>query len=289
MQLIWSDWIPLYGAGKNKSLPTTAGLYRIRSRGEKTLEYIGQTGETVGLRRRLGQLSNVFGDLMPYNDPHTAGPGLWALLQERSIELQVSVCSLEGIDAQQRRGLECLAIFQHRKSFGCSPTLNFGRMPSGYSKSSQNNAALAKAGKRFRGGKVNEVLPCHSKSSVIFSQIEEVWSKARPKGWSPWMPIDEARLLATSTTGIYIIKSETDPSAVYIGEGRVRTRINAHLKKAKILGHRQGRFFSQKTKLSFSILETSTLSKNQMLEQENDFIAHHMVQFGTTPTAQFLG
>jgi hypothetical protein len=82
----------------------------------------------------------------------------------------------------------------------------------------------------------------------------------------------------------------SDPAtAVYIGEGRVPARIKAHLKKAKILDHRQGRLFSQKTKQSFSILETSTLSKNQMLEQENVFIAHHLVQFGTTPTAQFLG
>jgi hypothetical protein len=55
------------------------GLYRIRRRGREDLDYLGQTGLT--LRQRVVMLRGVFGDVMPYRDPHTAGPGLWALRQ----------------------------------------------------------------------------------------------------------------------------------------------------------------------------------------------------------------
>jgi hypothetical protein len=50
---------------------------RLRRTGDRELVYIGQTG--VRLPTRLGQLTGVYGNQMPYGDPHTAAPALWAL------------------------------------------------------------------------------------------------------------------------------------------------------------------------------------------------------------------
>ena len=73
--LAWSPWVPLKGAGRDARLPRLPGLYRIRSVETGRMLYIGQTGRS--LRARLGQPGGVYGDVMPYNDPHTAGPALW--------------------------------------------------------------------------------------------------------------------------------------------------------------------------------------------------------------------
>ena len=63
----WSQWLPLEGAERNKSLPREAGIYRIRRVGQTSFEYVGQTGPSVGLRQRLGMLSGVYRSLMPYD------------------------------------------------------------------------------------------------------------------------------------------------------------------------------------------------------------------------------
>ena len=73
----WGDWVQLKGAGRNHNLPRLPGLYRVRRVGAGGLDYIGQTGRSI--RERLGSLGGVYRDEMPYNDPHTAGPGLWGL------------------------------------------------------------------------------------------------------------------------------------------------------------------------------------------------------------------
>jgi hypothetical protein len=44
----------------------------------------------------MGNLNNVYGDVMPYNAPHTAGPGFWALRQDHNCEFEVSVAELPG-------------------------------------------------------------------------------------------------------------------------------------------------------------------------------------------------
>jgi hypothetical protein len=58
--------------------PASPGLYMVRRSGLSGCDYIGQTGVT--LRARLSMLRGAFAAEMPYRDPHTAGPGFWALL-----------------------------------------------------------------------------------------------------------------------------------------------------------------------------------------------------------------
>jgi hypothetical protein len=78
--LRWGAWRPLAPGSRDPEIPHLPGLYRIRRVGREDLDYIGQTGMgTMTLRKRPGMLRGVFGEIMPYRDPHTAGPALWAL------------------------------------------------------------------------------------------------------------------------------------------------------------------------------------------------------------------
>jgi hypothetical protein len=128
-------------------VPRLPGLYRIRRVGRTDLDYIGQTGTgQMNLRKRLAMLRGVYGEQMPYRDPHTAAPALWPLVQEGGT-LEVSVAPVDG-PKPRRLGLECVVIALYRQQHGCSPTVSFGRMPHGYRISSGNNARSATARRR---------------------------------------------------------------------------------------------------------------------------------------------
>ncbi len=93
------------GSGGTKTSRT--GLCRFRSVETGRILYIGQTGRS--LRGRLGSLRGVYGDVMPYNAPHTAGPALWAHRIDTGETLEVSVAVLE-VDNGDRNSLAVEAI-----------------------------------------------------------------------------------------------------------------------------------------------------------------------------------
>ena len=105
------------------------GLYRLRRRGRPGLDYLGQTRRT--LRGRVRMLGGVFGDEMPFRDPHTAGPALWAMRHANPCSFEVSVVEVDT-EPSWRKGLEALAISLYGQRWHESPTVNFGRMPAGY-------------------------------------------------------------------------------------------------------------------------------------------------------------
>ena len=85
--LIWSNWLPHLGCWRGDRVPTEPGLYRLRRVGQTSLDYLGQTGSgTMGLRKRLAMQAGVYADDMPYTDPHTAAPALWALRKLTGLE-----------------------------------------------------------------------------------------------------------------------------------------------------------------------------------------------------------
>jgi hypothetical protein len=73
-------------------------------------------------------LGGVNGELMPYRDPHTAGPRLWALFHQTGEDFEVPVVPFEG-STPWRKGLEVLAIALYRQEHARSPTVEFGSMP----------------------------------------------------------------------------------------------------------------------------------------------------------------
>jgi hypothetical protein len=145
----WSGWLPLRGAGRAGQVPAEPGLYRIRLEGVQEVAYIGETGRH--LRGRLGQLQGLYAAQMPYADPHTAAPALWAMRDREGCDFEASVLPVAA-DAQIRKGLEALAVSLYRVEVGESPAANFGRISPGYRKSTGNNARLVAAGQRVRGG-----------------------------------------------------------------------------------------------------------------------------------------
>ena len=281
----WSGWRDLRGAGRDRRIPAGPGLYRVRRVGQEPgLDYIGQTGRS--LRGRLGQLGGVYGAQMPYRDPHTAAPALWALRHRDGCEFEVAVVEVPGT-APDRKALEAAAITLYRLGSGLSPAASFGRMPAGYRISSGNNARLAAAGRRYHGG------PDPAAMAGPASVPPRGLPGADPASagwmgwaWSPWAPISRARGPAPGT-GLYRVRSSCHAGLVYVGQGTIAPRLQAHAAKALTAGHRQGPYFPGAAEASWIALPG--LAPVSLLEHENDLIAAHVLATGHAPAAQFLG
>lgn len=136
-RLTWTPWVPL-GSPALAIGPAAAGLYRIRVTGRAGAMYVGQTGRC--LRGRVAELARqVARPDMPWNDPHTAAPALWAWRHDGVGAYEVSVAALDS-DRPTRLATECRLVWQHRLAHGCSPTANFGRMPPGWTKSANRSS-----------------------------------------------------------------------------------------------------------------------------------------------------
>jgi len=290
---IWSCWTPLENAWLGNTIPTSEGLYRIRTKDSKTLDYLGQTGTgTMTLRKRVAMLRGVFGPEMPYCDPHVAGPGLWALLRTRGAPFEVSVCPLPGQDVVRRKSAEALEVSLHRMAFQTSPTVNFGRMPAGFIKSSHNNAKLQAAGKVFHGREdPGGALQTYHQSGI------------KPQGgfdedcqgpswcghaWEPWTPMNGVPA-PRGKSGLYRIRRVGDDSLVYLGQGIVAVRLRDHLRRGRQDDHPQAAYFHAHGTLEASWTLCDGWLDHQRLELENDLIAAHVLSFGSAPAAQFLG
>jgi hypothetical protein len=90
--LTWSPWLPLDGAMDvfREAVPQLPGFYRVREPRLGKLVYIGQTGRDLRERTRALSIHAHRTD-PPWNDPHTAAPGLWAWRREAGFEFEVSV------------------------------------------------------------------------------------------------------------------------------------------------------------------------------------------------------
>jgi hypothetical protein len=278
----WSAWQDLRGAGRDRRIPAGPGLYRIRrSGGEPGLDYIGQTGWS--LRGRLGQLNGVYHAQMPYRDPHTAAPALWALRHRDGCNLEVAVIQVPGT-APQRKALEATAITLYRIDSGRSPTASFGRMPTGYQISSGNNARLAAAGRRNRGGP-DPAAPASPASAPVngLPGADPASADWMNWTWSLWAPISRTRGSAAGT-GLYRVRSSNHSGLVYVGQGNIAPRLRTHAAKALRVGHRQGLSFSGDLEASWITLPGLALAS--LLEHENDLIAAHGVVIRLVPVSR---
>lgn len=288
--LLWSSWIPHRGCWSGNLLPNAPGLYRIRRINGPGLDYIGQSGGgTSTLRKRLGAQRGVYDDGMPYTDPHTAAPALWALRMSLGVEFEVSVAPI-SCGNQFRKGLEALVIALHRQEHHCSPTANFGRIPIGFRKSSGVGRKLAAAGKQFRGGKSDSSEPHHAPSLPPVGLLggdprSPVWSG---HCWSDWQAVisayDKPHRVAT---GLYRIRDATKPGLLYIGEGKVLSRLADHLKMAGDTANPKGVVFAAAKQLQVSWVLHDAWLPNQRLELECDLIGSYMLATGKVPQAQF--
>jgi hypothetical protein len=288
----WSSWTPLYRCWSSDLIPNTAGLYRIRRVNEQFLDYVGQSGGGANsLRKRMGALSGVYREEMPYTDPHTAAPALWALRSSLGVEFEVSVATVSCSD-QIRKGLETMVIALYRQEHGCSPTANFGRIPVGFRKSSGVSRRLAAAGKQIRGGK-SESQELHHAASVppialLGGDPQSLqWSGHQ---WSNWQSISSTHNKPLAgATGLYRIRDATKPGLLYIGEGQVASRLADHVKMSMISDNRKGAIFAEAKQLEASWVFNDAWLPNQRLELECDLIGAYVLTTADVPQAQFGG
>jgi len=218
---------------------------------------------------------------MPYRDPHTAAPALWALRHRDGCDFEVPGT------APDRKALEAAAITLYRIESGQSPAASFGRMPAGYRISSGNNARLAAAGRRYRGG-LDPAAPAGPASAPPsgLPGADPASADWMNWAWSPWAPISLARGSAAGT-GLYRVRSSCHAGLVYVGQGTIALRLRTHAAKALRAGHRQGPYFLGAAEASWIVLPGLALVS--LLEHENDLIAAHVLTTGHAPAAQFLG
>jgi hypothetical protein len=231
--LVWSNW-KLLSEPKAISAPSKPGLYRARDASSKTILYVGETGAKSGLGGRISQLRTCLRDEMPYADPHTAAPALWAYLADGGGSIEISFAVFEG-NKQTRMSHEAVLISQLRNSVGESPLASFGRMPDGWLKSTGNNKSLTNSGKRHRGKRDDSQIRTSSMTSSLDKNRSPVDTNWGNLDWSSWneQPPTEA------FNGIYRIRKSSQPTLVYIGEGIVSDRLRAHLKKGLYPTHQQ--------------------------------------------------
>ncbi len=288
-ELRWTRWVPLEGARRDPEIPKAPGLYRIRSVQTGRMLYVGQTGRT--LRERLGALKGVYAEEMPYNDPHTAAPALWAHRIDTGETFEVSVAMLD-VDKADRMGREALEVSKQRIIDGCSPAYNFGRMPFGWIKSTGNNRRLVEAGKRARGRRMTDEELAALPPDPSVPPPPSLEGDPRAADWLglAWRPSDTAPPARTDT-GVYRISMRRDGPLDYVGQGLIVDRWKQHtenwfLDLAAEAGARDVAAGDVATGDVWDWVGLA-LSSRQLLEVENDLIAGHMVTFTRPPRVQF--
>ena len=273
----WSEWVPFNEfSGRREALPAKPGVYRVRPADGDYLMYIGQTGRT--LRQRLSELSKYrkAPELMPYNDPHTAAPSLWAWRDATGLDFECSGAPLPTTtDAPTREVIECYLLWQYRLEYGSSTLCNFGRFHPNYQKS--RGRSSGQRGGRLPDGTVNPaggpslppLQPAGSPCSANWMSLS--WSEFHALR----RPLDIPR-----RPGLYRIMSVEDDDVIYIGESAdLRARLSTHAQKEWGV-----------TGVAYSYVACpGDILPHQLKEWENDLIAGYYVKEKRAPAHQFTG
>lgn len=273
--LDWTDWIRLNPTNDRLSdVPSSAGLYRVRHRDKDGLEYIGETGRTRGRVRALVRESHR--DVMPFRDPHTAAPCLWAVRDATGPGLEISITT-PGLteNDQRRKGLEAALIAVHRRETGESPTANFGRIIPGYEQSSYSKDEK-------RGGLLD---PNETEPNTNPGVGPLPWERTDTVTSSDWMGLDWSepfrlrdRLdVSPPDTGLYRIwHDDQAPPLAYVGESSSLPR--------RLYNHEKD--FGGDALASF-VARPDLDAQHKRLEIETELIGAHYLAHDQPPTEQF--
>ena len=168
-------------------LPKKSGIYRVHLEGVPILAYVGQSKD---LQRRVNELRGVYGDVMPFTDPHIAAPALWAWRQlPPHRPYTVSFASIPG-SAYWRQGYEDLVIAHARWETlrhpageewwhtAYSPLTNFHKMPRGWVSSSSRSLG-------YRGGKASFLVENDLSETAETCGWDGFWDPEEGLGWTP--------------------------------------------------------------------------------------------------------
>lgn len=269
----WSSWT-LLEADRLKHAPGKPGLYRIRHQDREGLTYIGESGDT---NRRIRTLARwVDSSEMPYRDPHTAAPCLWAIQDSDGPGFEISYTT-PGIatDDQYRKALEAALIASYRLETGESPPANFGRIIPGYQQSSYRSGGV-------RGGPLgngdNEPNGERGRSPESWANFEAITDQNwMGSDWSEPYRLTNRLNADPPDVGLYRIWYEGDvPPLAYIGES---SNIGRRLYKHESTYGEHALFsYAPRPHLDAS---------HKREEAELDLIGAHYVAHETPPKAQF--
>lgn len=220
--LDWTAWVPFIG-GDFATMPAGPGVYRVRVLSQSTLTYLGQTGRSLRERLRALRRHTLAGE-MPFNDPHTAAPSLWAWAHAEGYTYECSAAAT-SIELRERLALECWLLWKHRLATGSSVLCNHGQFHPRYTKSRNRSTG-------HRGGLIEQgadlAVPCVSQRPLLAS--------GEPTGldwmglpWTPWRPLGAP--LGIDGVALYRLRVAACPDLLYIGETlNVVARMMAHAK-----------------------------------------------------------
>ena len=279
LDIPWSAWHqfrPLREMPSTDVLTTEPGLYRVRHDAFDQLVYIGETGRST--RGRVGALARgTFAEEMPFRDPHTAAPTLWAIREEHGPAFELSWTTPKlATGKQARKGIEAALIALHRQATNRSPVANFGRIIPGYKQS-----GYSRDGEESRGGPlaVSETEPNAAVGAPPPSWIApEVvtgpdWLDL---GWAAPVSLKEVAEQAPTAAGIYRLWKNEDERLTYVGESQgLRARLKTHR-----------RTYDTGLLACYATLPDRT-RKHELLEIETDLLGAHWLATGTAPLEQF--
>lgn len=223
--LNWSPWIPFDASLEVfKVIPTTSGLYRTRPTDKNQLSYIGQTSRSVKTRLRELVL-HVYQEQMPWNDPHTAAPGHWALWQEEGMTFECSGAAFDGTD-QERLALEDMLLWRYRIVHGTSTLCNHGRFHARYARPSSK--ASGRAGKKLPRGKTNPASGPSAEPLQIQSQpFQSDWMGLH---WTSLVSLKSSNLHGVpDCRGLYKILDSSAAELLYVGQTKcLKSRLRNH-------------------------------------------------------------
>jgi hypothetical protein len=171
---------------------------------------------------------SVLGDAMPWNDPHTAAPALWAYRVEDGFAFDVSVAPGPE-DKQQRSGLEDYLLWRYRVETGTSTLCNYGHFHPQFTRPSNKRAGTAM--QRLPKGEVNPNSgPSADPLPLQGAPLEPDWMTL---DWTEPVSLEPPSASGLpGTPGIYKIIASTGERVLYIGETTdLRGRIRSHARR----------------------------------------------------------
>lgn len=274
--LTWTPWVPFNADKKEfRVIPKEPGLYRIRPAGKDFLMYIGETRRT--LHQRLNELRHTLrrGDLMPWNDPHTAAPSLWAWRDAEGFSYE---CSATPLDASQavRRGTESFLLYRYRQEYGESTLCNFGRFHKRYRKSTNRKENL-------RGGKLEDSHKDNPAGGPSIPPLKIIGNPGDPDWmeltWTERKPLNTGNIGSLSSDpGLYLLSDAGSGEIHYIGQSKnCSKRLQDHSRKQ----------WDEKS-LQFSCyLDSGLTLAHNLKELENDLIGNYFEVYRKAPEYQF--
>lgn len=274
--LSWSEWVPFTAEKPEfREIPREPGLYRIRPVGRDFLMYIGEARRT--LHQQLNKLRYTLKrtDLMPWNDPHTVAPSLWAWRDADGFEYECSAAPLDA-SANGRLGMESLLLYRYRQQHGESPLCNFGRFHPRYRKSTNRKENLRggrlEAGQKDNPAGGHSYLPLHAAGEPG----DPDWMGLSWSGFDMLVP--EKIRTVPAGPGLYLLADPGSQEIVYIGQsGNCAKRLLDHSGKS---------WDAKDLQFSFHGVEETVLP-HQLRELENDLIGNFFEQFRRASEYQF--